>query len=455
MTITVNNILDAGLVTFGKLPDLYWSIDELNGSDMKVLRYVYNNCIRLYKELKWFPKGNDGSPRFWRGKEKMAEDCGLSYVTFRKTVRHLADLGIVTSMDGEDDDDNVHCIGLSAEYVNTIVTDRNYRLHLLVDLIGLLYDDITVDIIDTVNTHPYTSLLRNELAEHKEFEKVSYDDESEFQSNPQDKQVNKRTPITLERKSILTIPEIIKTQTYQQKLKLLKNVRTPHEKKIYEMAEYYEFKCRKALHSTGFRSLGKDPKNNKNWGYYERILKLCEEQGWNYKLYIDSQFDRCHYWQRKQLYPYLNQMFSENATKYFVKYLKDYKESNSITGDVKAKAEKVKSTKQIIIDQVIKDCESVSLYIEQASKRKVNKDFSPEQLKILYISDHWMGLSAYYLADIPWFVSYLNSFPEEAVITTLKNDILAIQKSKSLMKTTDSIVEAVESQMGVPKTMCV
>ena len=79
MSISVNSLLDAGLLVHGKFPDIYWDL-ELTGTEIKVLRYVYNHCLRLYKNLRHFPKGSDGSPRFWRGKERMADS------TFRECL---------------------------------------------------------------------------------------------------------------------------------------------------------------------------------------------------------------------------------------------------------------------------------------------------------------------------------------------------------------------------------
>ena len=107
----------------------------------------------------------------------------------------------------------------------------------------------------------------------------------------------------------------------------------------------------------------------------------------------------------------------------------------------------------MIIDAVIKDCEGITQYIDSAKKRKANKDLTEEQLKILYIADHWMSLSPYYLSAIPWFILHLNSFPEEIIVTNLKQEIQSIQKSKTLAKTTKEIIDKVEIQMGVPKTL--
>ena len=55
MNISVNNMLDAGTLVHGKLPDIYWELD-LSGTEIKVLRYVYNHCLRLYNTLRIFPR---------------------------------------------------------------------------------------------------------------------------------------------------------------------------------------------------------------------------------------------------------------------------------------------------------------------------------------------------------------------------------------------------------------
>lgn len=458
MSISVNSILDAGLLVHGKLPDIYWELN-LTGSEMKILRYVYNNCLRLYKNLKFFPRGKDGSPRFWRGKERMADDCGLSYTGFRKNVRHLFELGLVTSMDGETEEE-LYCIGLSSSFLDNYTssnqTVKNLRLHSLKDLISLIYDNTTLEILEDIKNLDKFPLITNviKLTESQEFG-VSSGTQKTSNANPPQKKIKiTRKPIIVGRTPIMVLPESVRLQSAQKKLKLLQNVRTPYEKKILKVAEYYEYRCRQAIHSTGFKCLGKDFRNHKNWVFLERIYKLCEENGWDYKIYIDAQFDRVKYWQRKQPYPYLNQFNSQNAIKYYKNYVKDYKEKHSITGDAKIKAEKVKSVNQQIIDEVIKDCEGISEYIEKAKKRRNNRGLTDQQLKMLYLSDHWMGLSISYLASIPWFLAYLEQFPEETFLVDLKQEIQAVRKSKKLFDLTVEIVSNVENQMNIPETMC-
>lgn len=458
MSISVNSILDAGLLVHGKLPDIYWEL-SLTGSEMKILRYVYNNCLRLYKNLKFFPRGKDGSPRFWRGKERMADDCGLSYTGFRNNVRHLFELGLVTSMEGETEEE-LYCIGLSSNFLDSYTasnqTVKNLRLHSLKDLISLIYDNTTLEILENIKNLDKFPLITNVI---KLTESQGIESSSETMKTSVDKQLQKKTkitrkPIIVGRTPIMILPESVRLQSAQQKLKLLQNVRTPYEKKILEIADYYEFKCRQAIHSTGFKCLGKDFRHHKNWIFLERIYKLCEENNWDYKIYMDAQFDRVKYWQHKQPYPYLNQFNSQNAIKYYENYVKDYKEKHSITGDIKVKSEKVKSVNQQIIDDVIKDCEGISEYIEKARKRRNNRGLSDQQLKMLYLSDHWISLSVSYLASIPWFLAYLEQFPEETFLVDLKQEIQVIRHNKKLFNLTSDIVSKVESQMDIPATMC-
>lgn len=458
MSISVNSILDAGLLVHGKLPDIYWEL-SLTGSEMKILRYVYNNCLRLYKNLKFFPRGKDGSPRFWRGKERMADDCGLSYTGFRNNVRHLFELGLVTSMEGETEEE-LYCIGLSSNFLDSYTasnqTVKNLRLHSLKDLISLIYDNTTLEILENIKNLDKFPLITNviKLTESQGIESSSKTMKTSVDKQSQKKTKITRKPIIVGRTPIMILPESVRLQSAQQKLKLLQNVRTPYEKKILEIADYYEFKCRQAIHSTGFKCLGKDFRHHKNWIFLERIYKLCEENNWDYKIYMDAQFDRVKYWQHKQPYPYLNQFNSQNAIKYYENYVKDYKEKHSITGDIKVKSEKVKSVNQQIIDDVIKDCEGISEYIEKARKRRNNRGLSDQQLKMLYLSDHWISLSVSYLASIPWFLAYLEQFPEETFLVDLKQEIQAIRHNKKLFNLTSDIVSKVESQMDIPATMC-
>lgn len=459
MIISVNDMLSAGIATSCKLPDIYWEFD-LTGSEMKVLRYVFNHCIRLYKFVKVFPRGEDGSPRFWRGKEKMAEDCNLSPSGFRSTVRHLSEMGFVTSMDGEANDDCIHCIGLSTEFLDKLLSQnqnvnylRSHNLKRLKDIIVLLYDKITVykeekEEKEQEEKNLSTNVLKLVRTRDK--------DDSIEQEHNDDLSKNSmivRTPIRINRTKLTNYSFSNMLAQAKNKLKSLQNVKTAYDREVIKIADYYDYKCRSVLYSTGFRCLSKDFRNHKNWKFLERIYELCKNKGWDYRIYIDSQFDRCKYWNRKQKYPYLNQFNSENAIKYYTKYVKDYEESSSVTKSVKIKPQKIKSVNDKIIGEIMKDCESISDYILKAKTKKVNEGLSDQQIKMIYISDHWMNLSASYLSTIPWFIRYLSYMPEEKIITELKSEIESIQSSKKMSEVTSNIVTSIEEKMSIPETL--
>ena len=476
MIISVNDMLAAGIATSCKLPDIYWEFD-LTGSEMKVLRYVFNHCIRLYKFVKVFPRGEDGSPRFWRGKEKMAEDCSLSTSGFRSTVRHLSEMGFVTSMDGEANDDCIHCIGLSTEFldkllsqnqnVNNLRSHNLKRLKSLKDIIVLLYDKITVykeEKEEKEEKNLSTNVLKlvrtrdkDDSIEQNKDDSTDTDTDTEQNHNSSISKNNTivRTPIRASRTKLTSYSFSNMLAQAKNKLKSLQNVKTAYDREVIKIADYYDYKCRSVLYSTGFRCLSKDFRNHKNWKFLERIYELCKSKGWDYRIYIDSQFDRCKYWNRKQKYPYLNQFNSENAIKYYTKYVKDYEESSSVTKSVKIKPQKIKAVNDKIIGEVVKDCESISNYILKAKTRKVNEGLSDQQIKMIYISDHWLNLSASYLSTIPWFIRYLSYMPEEKLITELKSEIESIQSSKKMTELTSNIVTSIEEKMSIPKTLCV
>lgn len=464
--VTVNDILDAGLLANGKLPDIYWELN-LSGTELKVLRYVYSNCLRLYRTLPIFPKGKDGSPRFWRGKEKMADDCGMSYPTFRKSVRNLYSLGVLTSMDGIEDEDEIYCIGLKPDFLNSglLQTEKNFRLHSKKELLLLLYNKDTVELIEIslrveIENNPSVTNV-TELVEHQGKPKKSHvkvkskkhTTASKLKTEIVRVPIIMRTPVTGFRKHISVIPKTFNLQFYQEKRRQLHHIRAASDNKILEIASYYEYKARTAIGASGFRVLGKNYKEHKNWKFLEKLYKLCEDNHWDYKVYIDAQFDRVRFYQRKQDYPYLNQFFSEGAINAYHRYVKDYKEKYSTTGNARVKTEKVQSFAEQVADKIVNDCERMSTYMKSASKRRSTSELTAEQVKIVYISEHWMGLSYFYLSSIPWFITYLDQLPKEQYVEELSEHIRTIQKSKSLSDKVTNIVRVVESQMDIPPTM--
>lgn len=480
MTVSVNDILVCASLTGGKFPDLFWEFD-LSGCELRVLNYVFSNCYRIYTQLKWFPKGKDGSPRYWRNKEKMAEECGVSTVSFRNAIRKLHKAGLTTQMDVDTGDNDMDCVGLSSEFLSLLTTENFFRssyISFISNVCEVLYNQSTCKYISTLVDNNYfyfvkitgtaSKSLENqfstsgktteaiEVPETLESVKNSPENSHDATMVEHKKFQGKRKHIKVERKPIYhCLPELVRQQTMKNKLNMLKSVKTPHERKIFDMSDYYNYRCRLAINATGFVSL---PKNNtktreQHWKWFECILKVCEEHDWDYKIYIDAQFDRSKLFGRGQKYPYLNQMYSQKAQEYYEKYIKDYKESNSVDGDIEVKSDEVKSTYDIIFDNINSDCESMKSSLDRESRRRVNRNLTTEQLKILYISEHWMNMSSYYLACVPWFNTYLNQFPDEPVVSNLKDEIKRIQKSNSMMVNINKMIGDAEDSMGLPRVM--
>lgn len=548
MVITANDILDAGLLANGKMPDVYWEMG-LTGSEMRIMHYIYSNCIRLYMTIDVYPKGTDGSPRFWRDKESMADDCGVSYPTFRKSVRHLAELGLTTSMEDEESFD-AYCVGISSAF---LATENYFRSHSSLyknykTFLSVLYDNSTVVLItkelyssvllrntegsrqhESYGNHPsaievpmensstaygngYVSPQVNVEINPQETkqqdaspqlnventpettpQETTHQETSsqetptgvdiDYETTPQETISQEttpnvspngettpqviipqastahetthrvtRVPIIPERKPILRFPVSAVVKSAKAQLKMLESVKTPYDRHVLDMVGYYEYKCRQAISSTGFRALGRDFRHHKNWKQFTRVYDMCTENGWDYRIYIDSQFDRLQWFHRPQKYPYPNQMSSEAAQRYYSRYLEDYAEKNSVDGTARPKATPQVSVSQQVADAVLVDVESISKYISVASRRRSNRGLDATQVKILYLSEHWMGLSPYYLASIPWFVPYLSQFGDEPAIASLRDTVSSIQGNRSLMSTVDTVVGRLEGQMGIPKT---
>lgn len=497
----LNEILDAGILANNQLPDVFWELD-ITGKELQVLRYVWSNVVRLHRTVRVAPRGRDGSPRFWKDKEKMAVDCRMSCPTFRNAVRSLYKQGLTTSMDGIDDlekiliiDDTTHCIGLNLQYFNTLGisfqpemdrTSREYIIHLVDDICPKLYDKTTVDLIRE------TTLRLLDLEDKEAIvdvtssttnEPVTEDDQlkdtQEFKTCPKncyevvledgvvivvDKSVQ-RMPITITKTPISTprIPDVAlqrKERSKRMMEKILQErdrlfVLTAKEQEIMKVAHYYEYKCRVATGKSGWRSLGNNFREHRNWKYFIRIFEMCQKNKWNYKIYIDAQFDRVRFWTHPNCkgYPYPNQFFSDKAIKYFHKYQQDYQQRYSVDGTpARVKVSKVVSYQEEVINAVIKDCDHFVQFFKIAPKQRKYQGLTPEQMKFGYIIDHVASLSQYYWASLPWAVSYLKRFSTPWVVE-LTSTVAKIQSSKSMVNIISQIVDEVENQLGIPHTV--
>ena len=455
--VTVKDILNIGIVMNGATPEVYDQLD-LTGTELKILRYIFKNLVRVYSSVQVYPRDHKGTPRFWRGKERMAEDCKVSPTAFRMSVRHLAEMGLVTSMEPDDEYEyatssitlDVKFIGFDLDNLSSEPKQKYYQLT------RYLYGDDNLALLRL--NHPNTDPFQRFITQEEQTLRQMREDIKQW--------IIRRKPIHGVRRSVIRqaihgvrkaiVQEKTMVEVAQEERKKLEWVMSPQERKVAEVKKYYEYKCRNALNTTGFCILStkrEEWREDKKWKWLTRIYQQCKDNGWDYKVFIDAQFDRLQWFKTPQKYVYLNQFFSTGAIKYYHKYVKNYKECNSVDGKIRVKTSKVKTFIQEVAEAVVMDCERISYFLKSAFKRPAYKDLTREELKIVYISNHWTSLSKYYLADLPWFLPWLRKLPSDSPFQELGDSIAELQKSKAAMRKIHLLIAEAERQMDIPKTM--
>lgn len=230
----------------------------------------------------------------------------------------------------------------------------------------------------------------------------------------------------------------------------------PKEKAILDVAHYYENRVRKTLNSFGFRALSKDYKNHKNWKQFTKIYELCQENNWDYRVYLDSQFWRVSNWTRKQKYPYVNQCYSEAAQKSYHNYVRVYKKTNSVSGKIKVKA--VEEVPETVNQEMLRELAETYTMIDSVLKR--NKSLptrnNPPEATIAYeLWGNWMRFSPYYLAaEVPDAEALLDSVSTLLDVPAWKatyDKARNILKSKTVLKKAKVYCAAFREHFNLPE----
>ena len=452
MTVTVDDVLNLVNVMMRRLPD-YFKTLGLTASEMVVMEYLMENLARLKMQMSNPPRDKrDGLPRFWRPKGKMANECCMSDTGFRNTVRHLAELGYVTPMDTTPDDPdnfNQYCIGvklgfLPKEFLEKVGSmNQREKYNALWELLytkehrALAYMNSDDPLAPYINSEKYQQVQRR--YQWYIIKRVP---------------VHRKAITGIQRKPIFLTPAVVRAA--REEMKRFEWVLSSDERKVMEVKRYYEMKCSISLNTSGFCAMStkyEGWRKNKKWKWLCKLQKQCETNGWDYRVFIDSQFDRLKWFKSEQKYVFLNQFFSQGAINYYHRYVKNYKQCHSVLSNAAVKTMETKNFIQRVADTVVIDCERIKYFIKTAHKRPRLRDKTDEELKIIYFSNHWMSLSKYYLSHLPWFKDWLKTLPQSKTVTDLINDLDEIQKSPSMARKIKLLVEEAERQMGVPKTM--
>ena len=75
---------------------------------------------------------------------------------------------------------------------------------------------------------------------------------------------------------------------------MIKNLQAQQKDTEIEMAiKHYEMLARRVLHKTNYHIVSwSNPKEHKNWKFFEYLVELCFLKEWSPRSYIEAQFER-------------------------------------------------------------------------------------------------------------------------------------------------------------------
>jgi len=133
------------------------------------------------------------------------------------------------------------------------------------------------------------------------------------------------------------------------------------DKKVYDIIMYYQKLVRECMGKPVTFFKKGDPRKNPKFKKFREILKICEEEEFEPKEYIDVQFNYFKYY-TNLLFPQPGHLCSENAIQRMYCYLKE-KESKIVKKDYDLNNARflvqrlLRTKKYKTIDDIIKDSE--------------------------------------------------------------------------------------------------
>ena len=216
---------------------------------------------------------------------------------------------------------------------------------------------------------------------------------------------------------------------------------------LYEFVPYYENLICEHCGIIEYSLLNNKrfPKRSKNWTALYKVFTLCKEKGWDYKIYLESQFKSYKNWgadsKATVKYPAPNMLYSERAIVAYESYIYDNQTSYQNEGyDIKAQSNNVGDYKQQVTKRIEKSIRAVlrdmkswtSKYCTLFDNVDTEKYDLVSVMKTKSIFDRWDD------PDIPC-IEYLSQVP----------DILDLVNSKrGISNGIDSKILDLESLLG-------
>lgn len=256
----------------------------------------------------------------------------------------------------------------------------------------------------------------------------------------------------------------------ESKLDRLKNLRltkfTEQELDcINNFVPYYENLICSATGSISYKLLTSQyQKKSRHWKSLWKIYSLCIENGWDYKVYLDSQFESFSNWAASDNYkwPLPNMLWSERALKAFEAYIYRNETSYQNEGiDIKVKPKSVGTFQQEVEKKIQFALEIISTDLAYWSKHPMSlfDSVPPKNLakvqKAKSIADHWVSdLPVEYLASIPEFLEFVGDKENYVPSLHKKLDLVEeLQNNMPKMRVIIQVVKSKETSNNMPKTL--
>ena len=199
-------------------------------------------------------------------------------------------------------------------------------------------------------------------------------------------------------------------------------------------------------------------KRSKNWKSLWKTYLLCKNNGWDYRIYLEAQFESVANWTVKVRYPVPNTLYSDRAIAAYKAYLYRNEESYKAEGyDIKAISKNVGTYEEECEKKIRESAELIKKDLEYYMKNLPDLFSSlPEhKARIAYkskvILDRWQDLSDEYLSSLPDFLIYIGDKSEYLVGIQLRLiSIETLQNTMAKVRMIMSIAKKVEKCVGIP-----
>lgn len=193
------------------------------------------------------------------------------------------------------------------------------------------------------------------------------------------------------------------------------------EKCITEFVPYYENLICKVTGRVEFSVLNHatHKKASRNWTPLWKCYKLCIDNNWDWRIYLDAQFESFKNWDANMPYPMPNMLYTDRALKAYENYIYHNETAYQNEGwETKVSAQNTGTFQEEVKKVLDVDLSVIEDYIKYSLKRSFNKTFKkvdktrPDLDNLYYskaVQSQWESLSVECWVNIPQMSEFLSS----------------------------------------------